>query len=79
MSHRGVRANRKAVEIRFIDDPKVTARFQIQEHSDHEQWTTLRMFSNEAEARSYWTYVKEYGLGVRVLDTAKIQIEEETP
>lgn len=62
------------VNIRLVDDPKVTARFQIQEEGEHNQWLTLRMFSNEHEARTVFEAIKKYGMGVRVLETAKAPI-----
>lgn len=74
MSHRGTKATRQIVNIRLIDDPKVTARFQIQEEVDHGEWITLRMFSNENEARTIFAHIKEHGLGVRVLETAKAPV-----
>lgn len=74
MSHRGPRLTREVVGIRLIDDPKVTARFQIQEEGEHEQWLTLRMFSNEQEARTVFEAIKKHGMGVRVLETAKAPI-----
>ena len=74
MSHRGPKANRLTVNVRLIDDPRVTARYQIQEQTDHEEWITLRMFSNEHEAKSVFAYIKEHGLGVRVLETGKAPV-----
>ncbi len=71
MSHRGPKANRQTVNIRLVDDPTETARFKIQEQADNEEWITLRMFSNEHEARTLFVHMKEHGLGARVLETAK--------
>lgn len=73
MSHRGTKANRTMVNIRLVDDPNVTARFQIQEQGEYDKWVTLRMFSNEHEARTLFARIKEHGLGLRVLETAKVE------
>lgn len=74
MSHRGTIATRHTVNIRLIDDPKVTARYQIQEQGEMEQWVTLRMFSNKQEACDVFDYIKEHGIGVQVLETAKAPV-----
>jgi hypothetical protein len=72
MSHRGPKDTRSSANIRLIWDPSVTACFQIQEQGEFDKWVTLRMFSNEHEARNLFARIKEHGLDLQVLDTAKV-------
>lgn len=71
--YRSPKVSTTKVTVRLVDDPNVTARFQIQERGEYDKWVTLRMFSNEHEARTLFARIKEHGLGLRVLETAEVE------